>query len=274
MDDNEAVVVAEETVKEVVAEERNFEAEAREMGWLPEEEYKGDKARWKPAEKFVEDGERVLPIIKANERRLREELKTLKEDVGKRSERLEKALKAGYERDVARYKDEISNLKARQEQAVEAGDVETFKAIDKRLDSMVAPEEPEAPAAVAGDDPAKIEAEFAGRHDWYGKDQRMTAYAEGYSSMLAKKSDNKLPLSENLKMVEEEMQRMFPDKFKKPAANGHAAVDGGGAFNGVSQSKKGFDSLPAEAKHAYERFDPKIKAAMTKAQYAEEYLNG
>ncbi len=273
MIEEEAVVETEVTAPEPTENVRDYEKEAKEQwDWVPKEEFKGHPDHWKPARQFVKDGENFLPILKANERKLREKLETERADFAKRLERQEKTLTNIYQREVGRYEAQIAFLKDQQEKAVEAGDVAAFKRLDKQIDNLAAPEEPDIEVP-ASEDPAKAEADFAATSTWYGKDKDLTDYAIGYSRRLGSESPT-LSMAANIRMTEEKVRQMFPHKFTKPAVNGHAAVDGGGAFNGAPPSKKGFDSLPAEAKATYERFDPKIKAAMTKAQYAEEYLNG
>ena len=46
------------------------EQEARTLGWVPAEEFKGDPNRWVDAETFVERGHTVMPILRKNNERL------------------------------------------------------------------------------------------------------------------------------------------------------------------------------------------------------------
>lgn len=52
----------------------SIEDRAKEMGWRPLSEFKGDESRFVDAETFVKKGEEVLPIIKANARKAEAEL--------------------------------------------------------------------------------------------------------------------------------------------------------------------------------------------------------
>jgi len=63
--------------------ERNYETEAGEMGWRPQEEFKGDPTKWVDAKEFVERGEHILPILKANTSKLRSELLTRDQELAK-----------------------------------------------------------------------------------------------------------------------------------------------------------------------------------------------
>lgn len=64
------------------------EQEARSMGWLPEEEFKGNKDKWVSAEEYVERGKHIMPILLANNKRLTGQLS---ETTGKLS-KVEQAL--------------------------------------------------------------------------------------------------------------------------------------------------------------------------------------
>ncbi len=50
------------------------ETQALAMGWIPEEKFRGDKAKWVDAETYVERGQTYLPFIKAENRKLQEKL--------------------------------------------------------------------------------------------------------------------------------------------------------------------------------------------------------
>ena len=53
------------------------EQEARGMGWLPKEEFKGKEENWVDAEVFVEKGRQILPIVQANNKRLEQTVQQL-----------------------------------------------------------------------------------------------------------------------------------------------------------------------------------------------------
>ncbi len=45
--------------------QRDYEAEARSSGWLPQDQWKGPPEKWVDAEKFVQRGEQFLPFVQA-----------------------------------------------------------------------------------------------------------------------------------------------------------------------------------------------------------------
>lgn len=58
-----------------------IEAEAREQGWLPKEEYKGKPDKWVDAEEFVERGKQALPLLRKNNERLQANQNTLNQRI-------------------------------------------------------------------------------------------------------------------------------------------------------------------------------------------------
>lgn len=56
--------------------------EARNMGWVPLEEFKGNQEHWVDADAFVERGRQVMPILIQNNKRLQRELLTRDQKIG------------------------------------------------------------------------------------------------------------------------------------------------------------------------------------------------
>jgi hypothetical protein len=241
----EAEQEAPQTEEAPTAPQRDYEAEARHIGWVPEADFKGDKDRWKPAQKFVEDGERILPIVKANERRLREELAKERQSTAERLSRIEKVYQNTLEAQERQYKADMARVIREQRSAVQEGDVEKFETLERERATLKAPEKIELPAS----EPVDPGAVFKKSNPWYGEDEDLTAYADGVSQAYLAKHPN-ASLDDNLRYTADKVKAAFPGKFSKPkaaATNGHAAVDGGGDFPGASHSDP-LAKLPAEAR--------------------------
>lgn len=84
---------------------------------------------------------------------------------------------------------------------------------------------------------------FAKANDWYRDEPDMAEYADKWSVKNAELNDD-ISFEDNMKATVEAVKRKFPDRFKT-AANGHAAVDAGGAFSGSSKSDPlaGYDAI-------------------------------
>lgn len=235
-------------------ESGNIEAEARKMGWVPEEEFKGERKpkRFKTAQEFVDDTEQISPHFK----RL---LADKDKEYEARFDRLGKVLKRQYDADLA-------DIRTAQKAAAKDGDDEEFDRLEAEKTKLIS----QGPEAAAGAVPDLI-VQFKERNTWYETDIDMAEIADAYSQKLLRDNPN-LPLADNLKKTEAKLKAMFPDKFGKPAARRHADVDGGSENGGGSPSKKGkgWADLPPEFKKAYANFDPRIKKNLTQEKYAEQ----
>src|SRR5271154_5862973 len=53
---------------------------AKQMGWAPQEEFRGDPSKWIDADEYVRRGEQLMPILRANNERLMEEVGKLRSE--------------------------------------------------------------------------------------------------------------------------------------------------------------------------------------------------
>lgn len=241
---------------------RDFEAEAREIGWVPEAEFKGPKEKWKPAQQFVEDGEKILPIVRSQLKRAQEELAKKDVEFTKRLERMERMSNTSMERLKAQHKAELDRIQTEKLAAVEAGDTAEYKRLDKQEKQLseVKFDEPEAADA----DPQTVQTEWVEKNAWYVTDFDKADEATRYSQWLAQKNP-KITLKDNLEQTEAHMRKKYPELFggtKKPAANGHAAVDPGGDFPGAGRKEGPGAKLPPEARAQAEK---DVKAGLYKS---------
>lgn len=249
MAEEETVQEANEAAHEAAVSSRDFDAEAREMGWVPEAEFKGPKDKWKPAQQFVEDGEKILPIVRSQLNREREERKREKEEFAKRLERIERMSGENLKRAQEQHKAEVERIRAEMRKAVSEGDEATFDRLERQKDQL----EKAAPKADAPVDPnadlATRQEAWRAKNTWFDEDFEMQDFAIRYSDFHGRRNPH-LSFEENMKAVEAEVRRKFPERFgeKRPAANGHAAVDGGGSFSAPARKDGLFAKLPAEAR--------------------------
>lgn len=246
-------------------DERDWEAEARKMGWRPEEEFKeGERkpARIKTAQEYVEAADEMSPHVKRI-------IANIEKDFSDRLARIEKSHKSTVGKLEEIHKAEIASLRQQKTAAVKAGNVDLVDAIDAEIDKR----RDGAPLqADEKEDQTALEDAFAKEHAWYGANIKMTAFAQGISMDLAKKNPD-MKLSTNLKKVVEAVQEQFPEYFeKKPAANGHAAVDGGSDAPAAPKSGPLTAKLPPEAK-AQAAKDVKAGIYKNTEEWAQAYFN-
>lgn len=270
----------EQTGQETDEDTRDWQSEARDMGWVPETEFRGPEGKWKDAKAFVEDGENVLPIVRSQNKRLREEIAKERDDFAKRLAAIERTSKTAFERQKQAHETAMSNLAKEMRRAAAEGDIEKYDELSVQRDQLDkdAPKD-DAPANETPEQASqRAQQEWVSRNDWYRTDFDLAKTAEDYSQWLARNNPD-MSLTDNLAATEKHIKEKYPEKFgapapKKTAANGHAAVDGGSdAPPSHNTQGKLSAKLPPEARAAGQRFvsDGTFK---TIEEYAEVYFNG
>lgn len=238
--------------------ERDWEAEARDQGWVPEAEFKGEKKprKFLTAEEFVERGDWADSITKKVEARYETRFKNL--------ERVSTRTIASLE---AQHAKEIAGLKTERRAAIKDGDADKVEEIDGKIDALKeqgaeAPSSSKtkgyddyaddfAPDTQDGADYQVLVTSFVQKNPWMIDEPEMASYAQEVSKANAAANPS-IGFKANMKYVLERVQRKFPAYFKsednETAANAHAAVDGGGSHSGPAGKSSPLDKLPAEAR--------------------------
>lgn len=232
---------------------RDFEAEAREHGWSPKEEFKGDASRWVDAETFMKRADDMMPLLKATNRRLKADLDSLKKDLKRATAHFEGAEKRAYDRAK-------TELEAKIEEAVESGDLQAARAAMKEMGEL----KPETEVAQKHSKEEAQEAldEFREEHPWYDKANLANASEVEingrlfFDRMIDKhiaKTTEMAPADFFAFITELTLEKYPLLKGKPTRVKPASAVEpgGGGRPRG---SAKSWDNLPAGAKRQYERF--------------------
>ena len=234
------------------------EARAKEMGWVSEENWVGDPPPngFLSADDFVTRGETVLPIIQAQNRGMREEIKALKTS----AKGFQQFANQAIARERQEKKDLIADLETQRADAITEGDgeaaVDAERKINKLRTEAVAP------------DAAVEEAVGLWLEDnaWFSTDPVMRSWADGRALQLA--SENVAPGLATLKRIASEVQAAFPEKFKgKPTP---PSPEGGASRRKAASRGKVFADLPAEAKSAYADFK-ELMPEYSEKEYLDMY---
>ena len=271
------------------AADQETQDKATAMGWIPPERYKGAPEKFVDADAYIERGETVLPIVKqqlAKERETTAELNRRLQAVEKAAEASRKALEEiELKNSVATQKAIESAKKEVREEleaAMVAGDHKAAAELTGelvKLESAPPPEkkEPktEAPPKVEIDQEQK---EWNDANPWFGTDRRRTALALAVAQELRDSGDKRMGKA-FLNSVKAEVEKTLggapnPDKVGGGGRNGSDVEDSYSA-----SSKKGYASLPADAKAACDAdarqfVGPNKKykdVASWRAAYAEVY---
>lgn len=238
--------------------EPTVEDRARRMGWVPQEEFRGDKAKWTDAATFVKNGEESLPILRE---RLRNADRTIA-DLTKTAAEFKKMSDTAFER---AYKKAKADLKAEIKDAGKEGDEKRVEEATEELAELE--REKVKREAVAEQDP--VFDGWVSANQWY-QDPELRVEAETIAWKLRRKGDKTDGVA-FLDKVKDEMKKAFPEKFGNPrrSAGSHVERPAGGGEGGGG-SKKGWEHLPSDAKEAGERY-VKQKIFKDKAEYAASY---
>jgi hypothetical protein len=258
--------------------ESTAEADAREMGWVPESEWKGDKkpAKFFSAEEFIERGQTILPIVQKRAKDAEARLEALKKEHEDRFAKIERMNQIALAKQRTKLE---ADFEARMERAVELGDTEDYKAAKKEkaaalkeLDETA--KEPEEKTQAGALTPTEVAAfsEWRADNKWFQSDRKLTALMD---AEFAEVSDE-MPAASFAQKLEEAKSRVasvFPEKFgEKPSAKRAGAVESGSRIPGGGQKGRLADKLPAEAKQAAQTLIRDGIYANTE-EYAKDYFD-
>jgi hypothetical protein len=264
----------------------DIETRARAMGWVAQDEFRGDPARWRPAEEFVQRGENEMPLLRENLRRTTDQLTQLQERLA-RQEREHKDSITRIERMSAaaltRQREQLeASYAAGMRNAAAAGDIDQYQRIESakaaalsNFDQEAAEvrAQPKAEPPPQGQAPSpeyisKVDS-WAQRNVWYKTDPELHHIANGYSAFLAQQNPG-ISLDENMRMTEAHIRKRYADRLGS-APGGPAPVEGGGGRMGTTMGRgKGWNDLPEDARRIASK---QIKEGLFKDQndFAAEY---
>ena len=257
------------------------EAEAKTLGWVPKEDFRGNPEKWVEAEAFVERGKAVMPILRKNNEKLltdvnslRGEIQTLKGALNASAEAMESLKEFQNEHTQRKVKEARAELIRQLTAAREDGNVEAEVKITDELASLRVAEN------VAAEKPAeKVERavdytqepyfkSWSQQNEWFGTDRRKTALAVGIAEEIRQSEPN---------LFGEAFLRKVADEVN--ATLGGAARQGKveGARSGAGQTgAKSYADLPADAKAACVRQSERLvgpnRAFKTQADWQKHYV--
>lgn len=231
--------------------ERDFDAEARARGWLPEDEFKGDKARWVDAQTFIERTDTVMPLLKAERDRLKRELSDMKRDL----KRFSRHATAAEERIR-------SELQAEMEKAVESGDLKGFRDAQKRADEL---QDKGSRPQYTAQDLVRAYDEKRDENPWYdradlGSATEVEKNARIFVDRLIERRVGEIkpgeepPPEELIGDIFAEVKLKFPELSAKPSRQKPPSDVAPSGQRTTSRNAKSWESLPAEARQRFERW--------------------
>lgn len=246
-------------------------AEARKMGWVPQEKFKGNKDHWVDADEFVERGKTVMPILLQNNKRLQTELDKNKAEVDNlktklaNSEtvmgKLEKHYTEANKRAV-----ELAKVQLREElkQAREDGDIDKELEVREKLDDIREREKeieeplvPKDKKSESGDN--KLSPEFIAwkkENPWFDgtskEDKKKTKLVTRIAEDLRDEGSDLMGVEffdECVRLYEEEYGEQEEEEEEKPRRP-TSKVESSSSRGPRRSNGKTFADLPADAKRA------------------------
>ena len=237
-------------------EQKTIEEKAKRQGWVPEDEYTGEKEPLS-AEDFLKKGDEILAIKNERFKKQEEMLAAASAKIDSMEVTFKKFgeyTKKQQELAEKRHKSEIADLKEQQRQIAEdpGGDMTEFDRIGKKIEI--------AEAAVTNVPEQKQEGDspdfpaFQAANPWYNIDVEMTIYANQAGGVIFKKHGAANTAFYN--EVAKEVKKKFPDKFKAEGSNKSVADVEGSTGTAYAQKggKKTYNALPQDAKEACDKF--------------------
>ncbi len=219
---------------------------ASEMGWKPQDQWKGDPDKWRPAAEFLRS------TVKVN-RNLTEKVRSVEDRISRISRMQEIALEKALERQRA-------ELQAEADRAWDENDKGRYREITTQIDQLKVPVEQPALSPELDD--------FKARNPWFQQDQDATRWAAMRGDELAKQG---ISPQRQLQIVEREAKQLFPDLYPAEQAPARPApLNKPGARAGRAVAK-GFSSLPAEAQKAADYYVSK-GVFKDREEYAKSYF--
>lgn len=284
----------EEFVDDSSAEEMT---KAKSMGWKEPKEWKGSppKNGFVRAKEYLERAETVIPIMRAENKKLKDELdaaradlKSFKDETSRTVAKMAQMSKVALDRQRQQLEDKYS---AAIEAATEVGDKEQVRKLrqaeredlakfDEASDIKEEKKE-EAKKDVNGALPKDVQetiGAWIADNNWYSTDAEMQALANAYHGRMLKEKPG-LTLTENLEETRKYIAKRFPEKFaaeeeadeedEKPSRTSRVE---GGSRSASGSSKSKYSQLPADAKSQCDKFIKEDGLFLEKGETAEKDL--
>lgn len=225
----------------------DYEKTARDRGWKPKEEYKGDPNNWAPADEYVRLTEDNVVFQRRAIGEMQKQIdathKGMQQFIELNEREKRQAAEEGYKRALA-------DMDARIRAAAEQGDIETLDKTLKMRDQVIGEQ-----AKINIPPVQTIDPQFAVEKDnwekentWFNNNPILRDFAIRESQSLASQGITK---SEQLRRVTSAVKETFPHLFQNPNRNNAPVMTATQQPNAPirrESTKPSYDRLNAEAK--------------------------
>jgi hypothetical protein len=270
-----------------------FIAEAREQGWVPLEEYRGDPSDWRDAETFARRGREINPILRKQLAKKDAEISRLHAEMTEQGATVKEIRTYLKKVEDNAMKNALAQLKQQKRDALAQGDFVAAEDIGDQMEDLKnspssIPEERKTATVPEGQIHPDVKV-WMENNPWFSdKNPELVEYANGAALSLQnanqqKPESQRLSPKEILDAVSVKVKKVFPKHFDgeaPPAMFESGSGTGGSSF--VAPKGKGFSSLPKEAQQQFDRFfkqgffvdiatGKKLEKAAAQAEYFNNY---
>ena len=261
-------------------EDEDAEKEARHLGWVPKEEFRGTEKHWVDADTFLERGRQILPILKQNNKALTDELKASRAEISEMQLTMREFSEMYKKMSESAYTKAMADIKAQIRQAQNAGDYDVADQLTDQYDQLKEDSKnikvPEVKAPSVNPEQAawnNIVEDWTAETNWYGKDKTLTRQMDAIARELAAGDATLLGTRRLLEKAEKQLREELPDRFTNPRrATGSPVTGASSSSAGSRGASASVRDLPAEAKASGQRM---VKQGLFKdlAEYAKAYFD-
>ena len=239
---------------------RDYEAEARDMGWVPQDDFHEAPEKWINAEEFVKRGENILPILRANNKKLRQEsltkdaaIATLQQSLANQGKAI-KALQKGYSESTRKEVEAAKTALLEQLKAAKtAGDVDTEVEVQERLtelrdaDRAAKKKDAEEETPQGSEKLSKVFAEWNTQNPWFGDTSNLENRQKTRAIIkIGEELRAKGELSVGFEFMDKCVDLLTKQEKASPKAT--SKVEGSAGGRTAAKTGRAFDRLPKEAK--------------------------
>lgn len=254
------------------------ETEARQFGWVPKEDFKGNEDDWKDAETFVKRGKEINGFLRNDLEKIKGLVKTEREahaaEIKEIQSTIEEFKKYHNETETRAYKRALDDLKNQKAVAIEQGDGSLVVDIDEQIQNIKeAQRSNETSKTLKKEVPVNngvhpLFNTWVKENLWYKADAELKALADIIADEVGSANPELqgMPFYEEVTKLVKEAQ---PEKFQNPARKNSSVSSSSDGRSPSTNKKKGYNDLPTEAKAACDKFVK--QKLMTQEQYVAEY---
>jgi len=240
--------------------DRDYEKEAREQGWKPEDEFKGPEGKWTDSKTFVEKGEKIAGILKSRLDRQDSQIKQLQNANKEFGDYQQTLLSKQKERNA----DLLAELEAQKATAITDSDGAAAVKIDREIDRVRQELTPPPPGNGQQQNP--LAEAWLMNNAWYNDNPKLKTYADGLAEVVEREGySGPAYFTEITRRVHED----FPEEFQNKRQTGANTVEEGGEIITKDSNAQTYENLDAEGQAACDRF---VKSGLTtKEEFCENY---